>query len=295
MPESLWEIFWLNRDLLNIISGVAAEIIQEIAKKKNAVSGIFTALHTFGRDLKRNVHIHLSVTCGGLNDKNSWVNLFFPAAPIKKMWRHRIIELFRTEYKCQNLALTPAYSTKARFDSWMKKLYETQWYVHLQKPSDNHKRNIEYLGRYIKRPPISEARIDEYDGEQVTFKFLDHYNGTTEYIKMSVLNFIARLIRHIPDRNFKMIRYYGFLSNRTRGKKLPLVYKAIKQVAPKIIKAVTWRRMLILRLNKDPLACPNCNILLSLRQVYYGLSPPLLTLHIDHMINDSEQVTFRKP
>ena len=45
----------------------------------------------------------------------------------------------------------------------MQELYEIPWYVHLQKPSDNHKRNIEYLGRYIKKLPISEARIDEYD------------------------------------------------------------------------------------------------------------------------------------
>ena len=145
MPESLWETFWFNRDLLNVISGVAAGIIQEIARKKNAVTGIFTALHTFGRDLKRNVHIHLSVTCGGLNDKNAWVNLFFPAAPIKKMWRHRIIELFRNEYENQNLSLPHNYQPKASFDLWMQKLYTTAWYVHLQKPSDNHKRNIEYL------------------------------------------------------------------------------------------------------------------------------------------------------
>ena len=288
MPESLWETFWFNRDLLNVISGVAAGIIQEIARKKNAVTGIFTALHTFGRDLKRNVHIHLSVTCGGLNDNNAWVNLFFPAATIKKIWRHRIIELFRNEYENQNLSLPHNYQPKASFDLWMQKLYTTPWYVHLQKPSDNHKRNIEYLGRYIKRPPISEARIDAYDGEKVTFRFLDHYNGTIERIKMPVMNFIARLIRHIPDRNFKMIRYYGFLSNRTRGEKLPLVYKAIKQVAPKIIETITWRIMLILRFNKDPLTCPNCNTHLNLRQVYYGLSPPLLTLHIDHMINNSE-------
>ena len=91
------------------------------------------------------------------------------------------------------------------------------------------------------------------------------------------MNFIARFIRHIPDRNCGMIRYYGFLSNRTRGVKLPLVYTAIKQVAPKITNTVTWRMMLILRFNKDPLVCPNGNIILSLRQVYYGLSPPLLT------------------
>jgi hypothetical protein len=66
MPDSLWPIFWLNRFLFNLISAIAAGIIQEISAKKNVVVGIFTALHTFGRDLKRNVHIHLSVTCGAL-------------------------------------------------------------------------------------------------------------------------------------------------------------------------------------------------------------------------------------
>ena len=141
---------------------------------------------------------------------------------------------------------------------------------------------------YIKRPPISEARIDKYDEKTVTFRFLDHYNDTIERIKAPVMNFIARLIRHIPDRNFKMIRYYGFLSSKTKGEKLPLVYKAIKQVVPKIVRTFTWRMMLILKCNKDPLACPNCNIQLRLTQVYYGLPPPLLTLHIDHMINNSE-------
>ena len=90
------------------------------------------------------MHIHLFVTCGGLNDKNAWVNVFFPAALIKKMWRHRIIELFHNEY--EKLSLLQNYQPKARFDLWMQKL------------SGNHKRNIEYLGRYIKRPPISRDK-----------------------------------------------------------------------------------------------------------------------------------------
>ena len=82
-----------------------------------------------------------------------------------------------------------------------------------------------------------------------------------------------RLIRHIPDRNFKMIRYYGFLSNITKGEKLPLVYKAIKQVAPKIIETVTWRMMLILKFNKDPLACPNCNIQVGTKASILRITP----------------------
>ena len=285
MPDSLWAIFWLNRHLFGLISAIAAGIIKEIAAKKDLAVGIFTALHTFGRDLKRNVHIHLSVTCGGIDSKGNWHKLFFPAAPIKKMWRHRILKLFRSQYASGNLKLPPKYQSNNDFNNWMSALHETSWYVHLQKPSDNHKRNIEYLGRYIKRPPISEARIEEYDGKQVTFKFLDHYNNTIDRITMPVMRFIASLIMHIPDRYFRMIRYYGFLSNRTRGMQLPIVYKAINQIVPKKIKIISWRFMIWMSSKKDPLSCHNCNQRMNLRQVYYGLSPPLLLMKSNELLS----------
>lgn len=286
MPDSLWPIFWYNRHLFGLISAIASEIIKEIAAKKNIVVGIFTALHTFGRDLKRNVHIHLSVTCGGIGSKNKWQKVYFPSEPIKKMWKHRIIDLLREEYKKVSLVLPSEYKGASNFSKWMKDLYEIKWYVYLQKPSDDHKRNIEYLGRYIKRPPLAEARIEKYDGKEVTFKFHDHYNNTIERITMSVFQFIGRLIMHIPDRHFRMIRYYGFLSNRTRGKLLPVVYKAINQITPKKIKKLSWRLMIWMNFKKDPLACKNCNHTMNLTQVYYGLPPPLLMLKLKDIISN---------
>lgn len=36
-----------------------------------------------------------------------------------------------------------------------------------------------------------------------------------------------RYISHIPYRHFKMVWYYGFLSNRKRGTLLPKVYDAL--------------------------------------------------------------------
>ena len=197
MPDSLWPIFWFNRFLFGFISGIAAGIIQELAAKKNIIVGIFTALHTFGRDLKRNVHVHLSTTCGGIDKKGTWHNVYFPSEVVKRMWRHRVIDLFRNEYKKGSLILPARYNDKNTFNQWMRKLYEIKWYVYLQKPSDNHQRNIEYLGRYIKRPPISEARIEKYNGSEVTFKFLDHYNNTVDHITMSVFEFIASIITHL--------------------------------------------------------------------------------------------------
>jgi hypothetical protein len=89
------------------------------------------------------------------------------------MWRHRVIDLFRKEYKKGSLVLPVRYNDECAFNKWMRELYEIKWYVYLQTPSNNHKRNIEYLGRYIKRPPISETRIEKYDGSELSS---DNYN-----------------------------------------------------------------------------------------------------------------------
>ena len=77
MPSQLWQLFKLNRALLGQLSPLAAKTVQKVAKKKHALPGIFTALHTFGRDLKWHVHIHLSVTLGGLSDDHgAWKTLY---------------------------------------------------------------------------------------------------------------------------------------------------------------------------------------------------------------------------
>ncbi|WP_316355074.1 hypothetical protein [Candidatus Trichorickettsia mobilis] len=47
---------------------------------------------------------------------------------------------------------------------------------------------------------------------------------------------------------------------------------------------MNWRLMIWLNFKKDPLSCPNCNQFMSLRQVYYGLSPPLLLVKINELL-----------
>lgn len=284
MPDKLWDFFWLNRHLLNHVSPIAAGIIQELAAKKKAIPGIFSALHTFKRDLGHNVHLHLSTTCGGLSvDKKHWIKLFFHEKPIKTMWRYRIITLFREEYKAGNLKLPPHlkhiknYKT---FNSWLNAIYQKKWYVFLQKSSYDHKRNIEYLGKYLKRPPLGETRIKAYDGTTVTYTYLDYYHNTTETISLPVLDFIGRLVAHIPDTNFRVIRYYGWLSNRTRGKLLPLVFKLLHKIPKKIAPTIKWRELFIKTFGLDPLLCPSCHCELLFSGFCFGRdSPTLLLLH----------------
>ncbi|PXF60667.1 MAG: hypothetical protein C4B59_08335 [Candidatus Methanogaster sp.] len=54
-----------------------------------------------------------------------------------------------------------------------------------------------------------------YDGKTVTFWYGDH-DGKRHFVTMTVREFIKALIQHIPDRNFKMIRYYGAYSRRIK-------------------------------------------------------------------------------
>ena len=92
MPAAFWDLFWVNRYLLNKIPLIAANIIKDLCKSKGFLPGIFLAIHTFGRDLKRNIHIHLSTTIGGLSlSNNSWIKShYFYHDTLKDRWRYEI-------------------------------------------------------------------------------------------------------------------------------------------------------------------------------------------------------------
>lgn len=275
MPAELWDFFWYNRPLLNLISKIAAGCIQTLARKKKITPGIFGALHTFGRDMKRNVHMHLSTTTGGLSENaQQWKKLFFHQATLMRMWRYQVIQLFRQAHKQSELIIPPTIQQQLNhtftFNQLLDKLYQKTWIVHCAKPSNNHKHNVNYLGRYTKRPPIAESKLRHYDGAEVTFKYLNHTTKTYRNFTMTVENFIARFIQHIPDVGFRMIRYYGFLAHRVRGKLLPLVYRLLNQKTPQPISLPSYAQLIEKDFNVNPLTCILCGQPLLLATVSFG-------------------------
>ena len=149
MPSELWPFFWVNRSLMGKAPALAAKIMKKLSKDKGFLPGIYLAIHTFGRKLNRNYHIHLSTTTGGLSleNMNSWVSsAYFFHDSIKKMWRYEIINLFREEFKKGNLKMPPNLrylKNYTQFNAWLSRHYSKKWVVYLNKQSDNHKHNIE--------------------------------------------------------------------------------------------------------------------------------------------------------
>ena len=72
-----------------------------------------------------------------------------------------------------------------------------------------------YIGRYLGRPVIATSRIDNYDGETVTFHYNRHEDNKLVIETIPAMDIIKRLIRHIPEKHFKTIRY-GDLYTRYR-------------------------------------------------------------------------------
>ena len=266
LPSEFWPLFWLNRDLMNILPPIAAGIIKNYAASKGILPGIYLAIHTFGRDLKRNFHIHLTTTSGGLSaDQSQWVSsLYFHHQTLKNRWKAKVTQCLRQAYNNGQLKLPRKFNhikNASTFSSWLNAIYQKPWVIHLSKTSNEHKRNIEYLGKYLKRPPIGETRIKKYDGKNVSYLYLDHNTDTVKMMTLPVFDFIKRLITHIHDKHFRAIRYYGFLSNRTRGKLLPFVYQLLQQTVENCqLFLFTWAQLYKRTFHVDPTVCPHCEI-----------------------------------
>ena len=286
MPSQLWDFFWHNRYLLNLIPKIAANCIKKLAKNKNVTPGIFIAIHTFGRAGNRNVHIHLSTTLGGITkDGNQWKKLFFKQHTLMTMWRYEIIKIFRKNYLAGNLSLPNKIQEQLNqnfsFNNLLNQLYNKTWIVHCSKPSDNHKKNVSYLGRYVKRPPIAQSKLKHYDGNDITFNYLDHNTNSFRKFTLPVEKFIAKFIQHIPDVGFHMIRYYGFLANRVRGRLLPKVYQLIGQQQPIPSPAPSYAQLIKKDFHLNPLQCILCGQQLILSHTHFGKTSPgqLLLCH----------------
>ena len=62
---------------------------------------------------------------------------------------------------------------------------------------------IKYISRYLGRPVIATSRIDAYDGDNVTFHYTRHEDNQTITECIPALDFIKRLIVHIPEKTLQ--------------------------------------------------------------------------------------------
>ena len=158
----------------------------------------------------------------------------------------------------------------ALFTRFWDKLYQKDWYVFVRRKLPNARFTAQYIGRYTKKPVLAESRIKAYDSKSVSFEYEDKTAKLRKVTTLPVEEFMIRLVRHIPDKHFRQIRYYGFYSNRTRRDDLAKAKLILKQTAGKKLTPLNWRlRRKIQNGGHDPLICHRCKVELVLVKIVY--------------------------
>lgn len=253
LPEELWEIFLRRRDLLKDLMDMSVELLQDWFKKREKVEvGMMVGIHTFGATMNFNPHVHVLLTEGGLTDSGKMRHVgFIPYEMMRKRWQQKVTRMLRKELSGRD---------KEKYKKVINKAYadNDEGFVVYGPPNKGKggiKEQVGYIGRYIRRPAISLRRILSYDGKVVAFKYFDKKEKKEKTETIEVMEFIARIIRHIPDRGFKTIRYYGLYSRRNKAK----VDKTLKIKGNKIPKK-SWKEKVEAGTGKNPLMCTRCEV-----------------------------------
>ena len=117
----------------------------------------------------------------------------------------------------------------------------------------------------------------------MTFSYEDHETGKTKLETLPVLQFIGRLIMHIPQKGYQMVKRYGLYARHIKPvfrKAMELMRKAKQLVFNFFSGRDTWRQRIISRFQKDPLLCPICGVEMELWFVWhpeYGVLYDIIT------------------
>ena len=110
------------------------------------------------------------------------------------------------------------------------------------------------LFHYSGKPAMAQSRIINYDGEFVTFWYDRHEDNKRITETIHAYDFIKRLIIHIHDKYFNVIRYYGLYAKKHKFSD-KFIYMLKPHVAKFRNQLMNWRCRIILYFHQDPLIC----------------------------------------
>ena len=206
IPEMLWKYFHKDRSLYKVLMDISNQTVRKVfsrMKRKNISPGIIEVFHPFGKDLKHHPHVHMIATEGGFDEQGNFVHLgnYISYKSLHKVWEYLILK-----------ALRKRLPSGVADEAYRK--YPDGFCVYVREDRILSRKGFaKYIGRYVRHPAIANSRITAYNGEAVRFNWKDH-GDRINYKIMLAHDFISAIIQHIPEKNQKLIRYYGIYSRR---------------------------------------------------------------------------------
>jgi hypothetical protein len=233
LPHALGPLALQNPRLLyGLLFRTVAQTLQDIAgdpKHLGAEIGGFAVLHTWGQQLHHHPHLPCVLPAGGVApDGTRWVpcrpHFFLPVRVLSRRFRGLYLAGLEHLYGQGYLTLTGRCRELAAATPWhqfLTKVRDQEWVVYAKEPLQNPHSVLKYLARYTHRVAISNHRLVSLEDGQVTFRYRDYQRGhRLRTLTLDAVEFLRRLLLHVPPPGFHRMRHFGFLANRVRQAKL---------------------------------------------------------------------------
>jgi predicted Zn-ribbon and HTH transcriptional regulator len=228
-----------KRVLYDILFRAANETLQEAAgnpKNLGAKIGFIAILHTWSQNLLDHPHLHCIVTGGGLSrDKSAWIksrnNFFISIHILNRLFRGKYLHYLKQAYAAKELSFfgkSRKTEEAAEFAKLLDECYAKKWVVYAKKPFSDPLRVLKYIGRYTHRVAISNKRILNFTGGNVSFIWKDYRDKNRKKVMtLGSSEFMRRFLLHVLPEGFKRIRFYGLLSNGHKNENLKYIRRLL--------------------------------------------------------------------
>ncbi len=261
IPKRLRIYFLYDRKLLAKLSVCAWKVINTYLKSavphNDAVPGASIAVQTYGDFLNFNPHLHAIVSDGCFLSTDSFsVAPAFMVTDLSRVFQHEVLKMLKKAGKINDVIIE-------NMLSWHHSGFQIYIGDRIY-PSD--KTGLGNLARYIVRACFSQERmiyVPDKESDDGVAKVVYISKDRKSRKVFNALDWLARLVTHIPSRYEQTVRYYGYYSNKSRGmRKKAYMDDAIPAVIPNEMSSrefrKNWARLIQKVYEVDPLLCPKC-------------------------------------
>ena len=272
IPKMLRPYFLHHRELLGGLARAALETVLELMSaaddEEGMRPGMVAVVQTAGDLANWHPHVHAIVSRGGWTRGGKWIPVaFVDEASAELLFRHKVMRLLQDE------GLLSDERTELLL-SWRHTGFSVHNRVYVE-PEDQ--AAVERLARYIMRPPISLERMAWDGAGEVCYRKKRRHDTAArqrgEEESFDTREFLARVLMHVPEPRRHLVRYCGWYSNVSRGKRrkadaeLGLLAPAgfggpscddrDRTPNARVLRR-SWAQLIKRIYEVDPLVCPSC-------------------------------------
>jgi hypothetical protein len=258
IPRLLRPMFARRRALLGKLCNIVERLFARFyaSARPGARPGIILFVQTFGDLVTFNPHIHVLAAHGAFDADGAFTVLPpIPRTVLEPWFRKDVLALLRREgLVSEALAETML--------AWRHTGFSAHNAVRVGSRDASGRRR---LAQYMLRAPFSLEKMS-YDPDSCTVIYRSRMHKTLKrnFQIMSSADWLVQLCRHIPDRFEHLVRYAGWYSNRSRGKRRRMEAQPAEvaicevDVCEAARVRSTWARLIHKVYEVDPLECPKC-------------------------------------